>query len=691
MPFTRLNRRAAVMALIALLAGSAAWADPIGSGGPDDFTLDSRKAPDPANGPTDYVTLTDGTSIALNVSVPAGCDAANPCPAIFEFSGYESGSDDGNTPAGSTDEYKDKALHDATGGASDPYNGYHDMPLQSGTRDAHGVLHDDEYAVVLGSVRGTGCSSGEFDLFSWRSALDGREIIDGWIAKQSWSNGDVGIFGHSYSGITGTMVAATQPRHLRVASVSGLIGDLYRDIVYPGGITNYGFPLLWTGAIRPAYDVGGGVGGGLMGNDVVNVDPICAANQTGKNRTVLNDPLAQGVSDTDNDWFRARSLYSTVSNVNVPVHITTAYQDEQTGPRGAYTVLDALPSTVSKRLVNVNGIHGTQTDSYVRQDRLAWLDYWLLARETPHANETELMGAGTSLATVFGPRTAATTTTRTLLGYNGRSQVAQLNSTSFPYAQTDFQERFVAADASGKLVLQPTPASAGGTAAWFNGTRRSGAYSYQAGVNQGSQLSTPSGPDELEITMPVTEDTVIAGPLVASLFIGSSTPDTELFVQLIDENPATGEMLYLQRGMLKGSHRAIDGGKSRYFTDGGGDTVMWRPFRPHTGAALVAPGTVVRYDVEIFPVGHVVAAGHRLVMKVHAPPVDDNDYNYVPKTAPGVNTLHFSATNPSSLLLPIIPKAALVGGGTDLTFPTQMCGAGGYNRMRCVKRQASPF
>jgi putative CocE/NonD family hydrolase len=113
-----------------------------------------------------------------------------------------------------------------------------------------------DYVTVHASVRGTGCSGGEFDLFSWRSALDGREVVE-WVADQSWSNGDVGIYGHSYGGITGFMVAATRPPHLRAASLSGLIDDLYRGIVYPGGVSNYGFPLLWTGAVRPVYDVGG--------------------------------------------------------------------------------------------------------------------------------------------------------------------------------------------------------------------------------------------------------------------------------------------------------------------------------------------------------------------------------------------------------------------------------------------------
>jgi putative CocE/NonD family hydrolase len=166
--------------------------------------------------PTHYVTMSDGASIALNVKVPAHCTAATPCPAYFEMSGYESGSDDGKTPLGD--------VGDATGLP---------LPAQTGTREAHAKYFDDRYVTVLASLRGTGCSSGEFDVFSWRSALDGREVIDEWIAKQPWSNGDVAIFGHSYSGLTGMMVASTQPKHLRAVSASGLIGDLYRDIVYP--------------------------------------------------------------------------------------------------------------------------------------------------------------------------------------------------------------------------------------------------------------------------------------------------------------------------------------------------------------------------------------------------------------------------------------------------------------------------
>ena len=213
---------------------------------------------------------------------------------------------------------------------------------------------------VLASVRGTGCSSGEFDLFSWRSALDGKEVIDKWIPKQPWSNGDVAIFGHSYSGITGAFVASTRPEHLKAVSISGLIGDLYRDITYPGGVTNYGFPLLWTGAIRVVYDVGGGTLGGLY--PVEDTSAQCAANQAERRRALLEDPLIHGLDDTDGNWYHSRSLVNYVDRINVPVHVTSAYQDEQTGPRGPTYVFDKLSSCISKRLVLVNGVHGTNTE-----------------------------------------------------------------------------------------------------------------------------------------------------------------------------------------------------------------------------------------------------------------------------------------------------------------------------------------
>ena len=597
--------------------------------------------------PTNYVEMSDGTSIAINVKVPPQCTALSKCPTFFEMSGYESGSDEGKTPLGH--------LADQTGLP---------FPLQTGTREAHASKVDDRYVTVLASVRGTGCSSGEFDLFSQRSALDGKEVIDKWIAKQPWSNGKVVIFGHSYSGITGMFVASTRPTALRAVSASGLIGDLYRDIVYPGGVTNYGFPLLWTGAIRVAYDVGGGTVGGLF--PVEETSAQCAANQAERNRALLEDPLIHGLDDTDSPWYQIRSLVNHIDRINVPVHITSAYQDEQTGPRGPTYVFDKLSDSISKRLVLVNGVHGTNTEDNIFKDRIAWMDYWMLNKGK---SDIGVKSGTVTLSEVFGPRLTPTETSRVILGYQGGGRaVGEVKSNGFPLAQTQFTDLYAT---SGNRLVWSEDTVEPGTASWINGSERQ-SYSYQAGVNTGGEVSSPTGPDEVELsTFPFSEPTAIAGPIMARLNVSSTSPDTELFVQLLDRSP-DGTLLYLNRGLLRVSHRQTDEAESQKTADG----QVYRPYRVHQDRELITPGEENQYLIDVFPVGHVFLPGHELVVKVHAPPADDNDYNYIQKTVPGQNTLHFGPGK-TRLTLPVIPMDQV----SSFEAPVGQCP---YASMRCL-------
>lgn len=102
---------------------------------------------------------------------------------------------------------------------------------------------------------------------------------------------------------------------------------------------------------------------------------------------------------------------------------------------------------------------------------------------------------------------------------------------------------------------------------------------------------------------------------------------------------------------------------------------LYRPWRPHTNPTPVTPGDVVEYLVEIFPVGHVFRPGHRLVVLVHAPPLDDSYYAYVPTRAPvGVNTVYVGPQHRSRLLLPVVPTPRL---GPELP-----CGR--QDAVRCV-------
>ena len=550
-------------------------------------------------GPTEYVTLSDGTSIAINVRMPDNFQEGKSYPTVFEMSGYDGGSADGDTPFGVGGE--------GSRGITKPFN--------------------ENYVTVHTSVRGTGCSSGEFDLFSWRSALDGRELVE-WIAEQDWSNGEVGVYGHSYGGITGFMVAATQPPHLTAVSVSGLIDDMYRGMVYPGGVSNYGFPLLWTGGVRNVYDEGGGTYDGA----VENQDPQCAQNAATQTKTVLNDPIVQGLSDTDNNWWQSRSLINYANRIEVPIHIAGAFQDEQTGPRGPYHLFEAVKG-VPKRLLMSNGDHGTQTSPEFQVDRLAWMDHWI-------RGENEGFGNWRS-----GDKKVPTSV-EMLFETVGDKSNGSLEADTFPLENTDWTNVFLRKE--GALSFEP-PAADEGSDMYVSGSPRQ-AWSYQAGHTAGSPITTESGPDELTFTSAEFEDpTAIVGPITATLFTQSTAVDTELFVQLIDEAP-DGSRYYLTRGMLKASHRAIDKGLSDKLADG----TIYRPFRPHTNSTNITPNETYKYLVEVFPVGHVFRPGHKLVVKIHTPPIADSFYAYVPKRPVGINTILHDEEHPSQLMLPFV-------------------------------------
>jgi len=595
--------------------------------------------------PNQFVTMPDGIRIAINVRLPDNYVEGQTYPTLFEMSGYDGGGAEDGTMS------KDFARQVPAEIGSR-------FPLQEDSRQLSRRFNAD-YVTIHASVRGTGCSGGEFDLFSWDAAHDGRFIIDHWIPQQPWSNGDVALMGHSYGGITGFMIAETQPTHLRAATLSGLIDDLYRGITYPGGVTNYGFPLLWTGAIRPAYDVGGGLLPGLardeQADDTPNRKQKCAENVSTKRRTVLNDAIVQGVSDVDNPWFQHRSLIYDVAKVNVPIHITGAYQDEQTGPRGPTHLWERVEG-VPKRLLLANGNHDTQNPAYtgpeVYNDRKAWIDHWLRG-----------IDGG------FGTVDADQASVRTLLEYHRNASGTLvsngvIDAADFPHPATDWTELYL-----GDGTVGPVPPTAATTKTYVSGSPRQ-SWSYQAGHRQGSEFTTPEGPDEVNyVSAPLSENTTIAGPITANLFVSSTAPDTELFVSLIDEAP-DGSRTYLQRGMLRASHDAIDVDRSSKTSAGR----IYRPWRYHTNASLVTPNTVRDYLVEIFPVGHVFRADHRIVVKVHTPPAVDSYYAYVPKRVPGVNTILSGPATPSRITLPVVPTPAL---GPELP-----CGR--QEQVRCI-------
>jgi predicted acyl esterase len=641
-----------------------------------------------------YATMADGTKIAVVVSYPAGYQPGHKYPAIFEMDGYDGG-----------------------GGALDPSQ------------------WDNRYVMVHASIRGTGCSTGQFDLFSWADSEDGAQIVEGWIPSQPWSDGRVGIIGHSYPGLTGFMTAERigydlskgdfggigpggVPRHsaLKAVAVSGLIDDLYKGITYMGGVPDLGFPLLWAGAERPASELTGNLD--RIYSTTTAGDPSCleayaehelALDPLNPDLTpILDNPILNGFADMAyGPWWAAHSLdtyESYLGFTDAPVHMEQQYQDEQTGPRGGARLFEELEAedpgfrvTLPYRIVFDNGRH----DSFGpadHPDEQNWLDCYeaqlpqaCSALGQPSADPASWTDSGHGGATY-----AATSTTDACPGeavvmyfettgnFDATSSTAgthvnpPLCASAFPVPRSEWTRYYL--DADGALSTSPGPPGSRSYLSVLNG-RDDYPGPTELPVDSldtqlyssvlGPLLSSP-GPDELTYrSAPFAQETTLEGPIEADLWAQSTSPDTDYFVQLIDEAPNGAEQ-FLQYGLLRASFRAVDSAGSSYENG-----VMYWPDHPYTTTSLLTPLQVYEVNIEVFPLGWVFRPGHRLVVEITAPPVLDQLYSWVASARPpGINTILSGPGHPSSVLLPFL--------AVNPHLPAQAPACGAQVGVRCA-------
>ncbi|NJL65068.1 MAG: CocE/NonD family hydrolase [Methylacidiphilales bacterium] len=100
------------------------------------------------------------------------------------------------------------------------------------------------YIVVIQDVRGRGTSEGEFKLFAHEIA-DGEDSVN-WAAKLPGSNGNVGMYGFSYQGMTQLYAAAAKPDPLKAICPAMIGYDLYTDWAYEGDAFCLQTNLAWA-------------------------------------------------------------------------------------------------------------------------------------------------------------------------------------------------------------------------------------------------------------------------------------------------------------------------------------------------------------------------------------------------------------------------------------------------------------
>lgn len=306
-----------------------------------------------------YLTVRDGVQLSVMVRFPnADLYGPGPWPTVVEYSGY--------TP-------------------SDP-----DAPGPGSL-----LANMMGFATVGVNIRGTGCSGGVFDVFSPAQAADGYDVIET-VGRQPWVlHNHVGMVGLSYPGISQLYVAATRPPHLAAIAPLSVIDDPWHQ-QWPGGIYNSGFTRAWIAA----RDAGARAGGQSWDRRrIEGGDEVARRNQEIRSQNLDFERFGRA-TENYRPMMADRRAAELVDRIEVPVFLTGAWHDEQTGSRFAL-MLEDFTASPEQHFTMFNGHH---PDGYSPMVLVRWFEFlsFHVARRVPVVPDIIRQFAPLQLEKVFG-------------------------------------------------------------------------------------------------------------------------------------------------------------------------------------------------------------------------------------------------------------------------------------------------
>ncbi|MEO6473407.1 MAG: CocE/NonD family hydrolase, partial [Aeromicrobium sp.] len=506
------------------------------------------------------------------------------------------------------------------------------------------------YVQLTVDARGTGNSEGSWGAFSPTENRDAGKIVE-WAhsSTRPWSNGNVGMSGPSYMGISQIFAAGNQPAGLKAIFPQVPGADVYRDIVASGGQLDVGFMPLWLGLVTAT---------GLAPPAYAATSPASALKSVAEHLTglatftlpLLLDAAAGGDAAYDGKFFADRSAINVVPKVNVPTFFIGGEYDlfqrgtpllfENLRKRGVPTKMiigpwDHLQGSSGKDVGKAG--YGSLGDLQLR-----WFDKYLKgAKDTSLDSDIPPMtyfeqGSGDwrKAKDWIGPNLKAASyklsgksSTGGAAGNLTTGSVADGTSDVLPIPVAGFCTRSASQWTAGVMNLLPIK----------NPCLANNAINDKAGV--------------VFDTAPMTSAVSIQGPINAHLYASSIGGDGMLSVAVEDVSPS-GTVSRLTGGWQVISLRAVDQAKSRYL-----DGKLIQPYHPFTKASRkqLTTGEVAPVDVEVFPTGAQIKKGHKLRISIQAFDVPHLLPNL--SLAPGTLTvisIYNSAKYPSELTIPTV-------------------------------------
>ncbi len=424
------------------------------------------------------------------------------------------------------------------------------------------------YGVIQQHERGRFLSEGEMRMLG-RADEDGWDTLD-WIAKQDWSNGKVATYGCSSSAENQLKLASLgHPAHKAMIAYSAGVGvaeagpfkeqgNFWRGGVWQQGWANYFFSemqLVWpqlppelSDAQRQAMSKAYAIENGSIDIETsvydaarMHLPMIDMAKAAGAPDTELEEYLKRGPSHPD--WDDDRVTDADV--IKVPGLWAEALYDISSRPTVAFfekTRQENPPG--AQAIVITNGEHcnyggqgknakigdrplGDASFDYVARN-IAWLDRWMkddTAAATPKKPVTAYMAGANRWADFDAVPRAGRDPSRTFYLSGGKANTLNGNGALLDTQPTARSTDTFTYDPANPVIARGGEIGGVGTDQEDN----DGAY---------DQREIEKRQDVLVYTSaPLTEDLAVFGYIETELFVGSSAPDTDFTVKLVDVAP----------------------------------------------------------------------------------------------------------------------------------------------------------
>jgi uncharacterized protein len=581
-----------------------------------------------------YVTMTDGTNIAVDVWLPKQMKAGEKMPVLVMTTRYWRVFQTG---------WLLRALYGLGIGKDAVIHPFLDFMNKRG------------FIVLKVDARGTGASGGN-RLGEWApdEVKDFGEVAR-WASVQPWSNGSIGAVGVSYEGNTADIYASVGEPSIK--AVAPLYDDFDPQLhnSNPGGVFNTGFISTWgkaTGAldrndICPLLETSGLLcvltKWMIPGVKPVDSDPsgkqLAEILRTRKSNNVLNglkgveyrdDPFKDGggISLADVSPF---SRKAAAEKYQVPMMVWSSWMDAATtdGTLSRYLTFNT-PQVVHIGAYSHGGSHDADPSTPVDTSPAPYEDkQWVIIADffdaylrggTPATPKRMInyftMGARVWKQTALWPPIG--TTNRVLYFGDKSSLSAAPSNAGFDRYPVDFSA------ATGTLTRWATQMGGGDVI-----------YPDRHDADK-KLLNYTSAP------LPAT--TTITGTPIVTAYLSTTATDGVVIAYLEDVAP-DGRVTYISEGVLRLTNRKETDANLPYVSLG-----VNRSFR-RTDALPVIPGNVMQVRVPLYATSIQIKSGHRL--RIALAGAADGQFDRIPRTGPVQWTVYRDANRLSGVELPI--------------------------------------